>query len=82
MKENKKQGLKQLGLLIAGLIALNVFGNYFFKRFDLTADKRYTLSETSLTSSNKSTVRYTSMCFWKDSFRQNSNGCKMKPVRP
>lgn len=48
MKENKKQGLKQLGLLIAGLIVLNVFGNYFFKRFDLTADKRYTLSETSL----------------------------------
>lgn len=48
MKENKKQGLKQLGLLIAGLIALNIFGNYFFKRFDLTADKRYTLSETSL----------------------------------
>jgi len=48
MKENKKQGLKHLGLIIAGLIALNVFGNYFFKRFDLTADKRYTLSETSL----------------------------------
>lgn len=48
MNNNKKQGLKQLGLLIAGLIALNIFGNYFFKRFDLTADKRYTLSETSL----------------------------------
>ncbi|UOK41504.1 MULTISPECIES: gliding motility-associated ABC transporter substrate-binding protein GldG [Flavobacterium] len=48
MKEAKKQGLKQLGLLIAGLIAINVFGNYFFKRFDLTADKRYTLSEASL----------------------------------
>ncbi|MCG2612391.1 gliding motility-associated ABC transporter substrate-binding protein GldG [Flavobacterium sp. SM15] len=48
MKEAKKQGLKQLGLLIAGLIILNVAGNYFFKRFDLTADKRYTLSETSL----------------------------------
>jgi len=48
MKEAKKQGLKQLGLLIVGLIALNIFGNYFFKRFDLTADKRYTLSEASL----------------------------------
>ncbi len=32
MKEAKKQGLKQLGILIVGLIALNVFGNYFFKR--------------------------------------------------
>ena len=40
MKDNKKQGLKQLGLLIIGLIAINVFGNYFFQRFDLTADKR------------------------------------------
>ncbi|WP_313807013.1 gliding motility-associated ABC transporter substrate-binding protein GldG [Flavobacterium sp.] len=48
MKDAKKQALKQLGILIVGLIALNIFGNYFFKRFDLTADKRYTLSETSL----------------------------------
>lgn len=48
MKEAKKHALKQLGILIVGLIVLNVFGNYFFKRFDLTADKRYTLSETSL----------------------------------
>lgn len=28
-----------------GLILLNIFGNYFYKRFDLTQDKRFTLSE-------------------------------------
>lgn len=48
MKDAKKHALQQLGILIVGLLALNIFGNYFFKRFDLTADKRYTLSETSL----------------------------------
>lgn len=48
MKDAKKHALKQLGILIVGLLALNILGNYFFKRFDLTADKRYTLSETSL----------------------------------
>lgn len=30
------------------LIVLNVIGHFFFHRFDLTADKRYTLSKTSL----------------------------------
>tara|TARA_R110002049_G_scaffold86133_2_gene219097 strand:- start:4721 stop:6409 length:1689 start_codon:yes stop_codon:yes gene_type:complete len=35
---------KFIGLLV-GVILLNVFGNYFYKRFDLTQDKRYTLSE-------------------------------------
>jgi gliding-associated putative ABC transporter substrate-binding component GldG len=34
-----------LALLLAGLILLNIFGTYFYKRFDLTQDKRFTLSE-------------------------------------
>lgn len=38
---------KFIGLII-GLIVLNVISNYIFKRFDLTQDKRYTLSETTL----------------------------------
>lgn len=38
---------RNLILLIIGLMLLNVFGAYFFKRFDLTQDKRYTLSEAS-----------------------------------
>jgi gliding-associated putative ABC transporter substrate-binding component GldG len=48
MESNKKIALKQLGLLAVVLLALNFVGNYFFKRFDLTQDKRYTLSETTL----------------------------------
>jgi len=32
-------------LLLAVLVLLNVGGSYFYKRFDLTQDKRYTLSE-------------------------------------
>ncbi|KOS08168.1 gliding motility protein GldG [Flavobacterium akiainvivens] len=35
-------------LTIVALFALNFAGYFFFKRFDLTKDKRYTLSETSL----------------------------------
>lgn len=48
METNKKNNLKQLGIIAAVLLALNIFGNYFFKRFDLTKDNRYTLSETTL----------------------------------
>lgn len=48
MVANKKNSLKQLGIIAAVLLAINIFGNYFFKRFDLTKDKRYTLSETTL----------------------------------
>jgi gliding-associated putative ABC transporter substrate-binding component GldG len=31
--------------VVFALILLNVFGSYFYKRFDLTSDKRFTLSE-------------------------------------
>ena len=48
MKLAKKQNIKQLVIIALSLIAVNIIGNYFFKRFDLTEDKRYTLSETSL----------------------------------
>jgi len=48
MVANKKNSLKQFGIIAAILLAINIFGNYFFKRFDLTKDKRYTLSETTL----------------------------------
>ncbi len=46
--ENKKLNLKNLFTIIGILMVLNFAGNFFFKRFDLTADKRYTLSSTSL----------------------------------
>ena len=48
MKVAKKQNIKQLVLIAFALIAINIIGIYFFKRFDLTEDKRYTLSQTSL----------------------------------
>lgn len=48
MKASNKLNLKTLGITIFVLIVLNVLGTLFFHRFDLTKDKRYTLSETSL----------------------------------
>ena len=41
---NKKK--KNIVFLIVGVILLNFVNQSFYKRFDLTADKRYTLSET------------------------------------
>ncbi len=44
-KRNKKRDLVALGLAIAILIMLNYIGSFVFHRFDLTAEKRYTLSD-------------------------------------
>jgi gliding-associated putative ABC transporter substrate-binding component GldG len=44
----KKSNLKNLILTIGVLLIANGIGNTFFNRFDLTSDKRYTLSDTSL----------------------------------
>ena len=48
MKTAKKNNIKSVILIIAVLLLLNLIGNFFFHRFDLTKDKRYTLSTTSL----------------------------------
>ena len=40
------KNLKNIAFLIISLIVLNFINQSFYKRFDLTADKRYTLSET------------------------------------
>jgi gliding-associated putative ABC transporter substrate-binding component GldG len=48
METGKQKNLKQLILIVAVVVAVNFAGNYFFKRFDLTHDKRYTLSQTTL----------------------------------
>ena len=48
MKENKSNALKQLGIVFLAIIVINLISNFFFKRFDLTQDHRYTLSETTL----------------------------------
>lgn len=44
-KRNKKRDLVALGLAIALLIMLNYIGSFVFHRFDLTTEKRYTLSD-------------------------------------
>jgi gliding-associated putative ABC transporter substrate-binding component GldG len=44
-----KKNIKNLLISLGFILILNILGNYFFHRFDLTKDKRYTLSETSLT---------------------------------
>jgi gliding-associated putative ABC transporter substrate-binding component GldG len=44
----KKSNLKTLLITITILLIVNGIGNQFFHRFDLTKDKRYTLSTTSL----------------------------------
>lgn len=48
MKTAQKNNLRNLVVTIVILIALNAIGSKFFSRFDLTQDKRYTLSQTSL----------------------------------
>lgn len=45
----QKSNLKSLLITVAVLLIVNGIGTKFFHRFDLTKDKRYTLSETSLT---------------------------------
>ncbi len=44
MKRETKKNLVQLGSFIAGIVLLNGIGTYVHHRFDLTQDKRYTLS--------------------------------------
>jgi gliding-associated putative ABC transporter substrate-binding component GldG len=48
MELRKQNSLKQLALISAVLIIVNFAGSYVFKRFDMTDDKRYTLSEASV----------------------------------
>ena len=48
MKVSTQMNIKTLWMTIFVLVVLNVLGSFFFYRFDLTKDKRYTLSETSL----------------------------------
>jgi gliding-associated putative ABC transporter substrate-binding component GldG len=43
-----KNNFKKVLTTVALIVVLNLAGHFVFKRFDLTADKRYTLSQTSL----------------------------------
>ncbi len=48
MNTQIKKNILPLLLLFTGLLLLNLVGNFYFKRFDLTQDKRYTLSESTI----------------------------------
>lgn len=48
MMSANQNSFKKISVSIGFIILLNVVGHFFYKRFDLTADKRYTLSQTSL----------------------------------
>ncbi len=48
MTTSKKNNLKSVLIVFAIVVLVNVIGSSFFYRFDLTKDKRYTLSPTSL----------------------------------
>ncbi|MEZ4838543.1 gliding motility-associated ABC transporter substrate-binding protein GldG [Flavobacterium sp.] len=48
MKVQTKKNILPFLLLFAVIILLNIAGNFYFKRFDLTQDKRYTLSESTV----------------------------------
>ncbi|MBN8643413.1 MAG: gliding motility-associated ABC transporter substrate-binding protein GldG [Flavobacteriales bacterium] len=48
MMKSMKANLKNLLTIIGILVVINIISHFFFKRIDLTADQRYTLSETSL----------------------------------
>lgn len=50
-----KKNIKNIFLLLAGIIVLNVVASFLFFRIDLTADNRYTLSDTSLQIVKKAT---------------------------
>lgn len=43
----KTQSWLELGVVLVVLVVINVLAGYYYKRFDLTKEKRYTLSETS-----------------------------------
>lgn len=48
MNTATKNSLKSVGITLVLLLVFNTMGSFFFYRFDLTKDKRYTLSPTSL----------------------------------
>ncbi|MDO9001458.1 MAG: gliding motility-associated ABC transporter substrate-binding protein GldG [Bacteroidota bacterium] len=47
--KNKRRDIASLFVLIAIVILVNFIGSFYFKRFDLTSEKRYTLAESTKT---------------------------------
>lgn len=53
MRKNLNKTIKHIGLLIVGLVLINLLANQVYKRFDLTSDQRYTLNQSALDIINK-----------------------------
>ncbi len=47
-KTKKRQNLTQLSLMLIGIILISYISSFVFVRFDLTSEKRFTLSETTV----------------------------------
>lgn len=47
-KKSLNKNLKHIGILLVALIGFNYISSFVYKRFDLTKDKRYTLSDASI----------------------------------
>ncbi|RAJ16391.1 gliding motility-associated ABC transporter substrate-binding protein GldG [Olleya aquimaris] len=48
MRKNLNNTIKHIGLLIIGLLLINILSNKVYKRFDLTLDQRFTLNPSAL----------------------------------
>ena len=48
IKSQKTQTFIQVFVIIIILVLINIISQYFYKRIDLTKDKRFSLSDTSL----------------------------------
>ena len=45
MNTSKRRDITVLLVLVAVILLINFIGSFYFKRFDLTSEKRYTLAE-------------------------------------
>ncbi len=46
MKTKEQHSIKQLVYIVIGIVVINLVGSFAYKRYDMTHDKRYTLSQT------------------------------------
>ncbi len=63
---NKK--LSKITILLIGLLLINFIGNNFYKRFDLTKDKRYTLTKTTTSIVEKISIKVIIKVYMKGDF--------------
>lgn len=75
----KVQLIKKTASVLFIVVGINIASHFVFKRFDLTADKRYTLSETSLKIIDEVTQPLYVDVFLEGNFQENLKNYKRKP---